>query len=111
MILVAGVHIHKDQGNITLNTHEQVVKVMGNAASQGADGFHLRGLPELDFKALSFGNVSQGVDTAYRNAVTIQIGGYAYAHIKNVSLLRVSTALNSREAFTCHDRPAGFSRT
>ena len=34
-------HIEQRQGSIPLNTHEQVVEVVGDTAGQGADGLHL----------------------------------------------------------------------
>jgi len=55
---VLGIRVHKHQGDIPLDTHEQVVKVMSNSAGKSADGLQLLGLLELRLKTLSFCNVA-----------------------------------------------------
>jgi hypothetical protein len=46
-VAVVGLLVEHDQGDVSLNAHQQVVEIMGDAPGQGADGLHLLGLPGL----------------------------------------------------------------
>ena len=67
------------QGYISLDAHQQVVEVMGNAAGQGADGFHFLGVDQLGLQMLFFllgfnpfsnvpGSIENNVSTPVRNS-------------------------------------------
>jgi hypothetical protein len=59
---MVAVSTQRYQRRVPLDSHEDVIEVMGNPAGQRADGFHLLGLLELGFKALRLGNVTDNRD-------------------------------------------------
>ena len=49
--------IQQHKGGMSLDTHEQIVEVVGDTPGQRTDGFHLLGLKKLRFQSLLVGNI------------------------------------------------------
>ena len=54
---LGGADLVLEQGEVAHDAGQHVVEIMGQAPGQGADGFHLLGLPQLLFLVLQLGDV------------------------------------------------------
>ena len=66
---VAGVSPGQDQSGQAHDIHEEVVKIMGNAAGQGADGLHFLVLADLFFHRLLVTDVAEHGKGAQKSAI------------------------------------------
>ena len=76
---VLAVDAGQDQSGQAHDIHEQVVKIVGNAAGQGADGLHFLVLPDLFFHRLLFTDVAEHGERAQEPAIFHQ-GHGAHDH-------------------------------
>ena len=75
-LLIVGMTVFRlqtHQRGISLNSHEYIIEVMGNAARQGADRLHFLGLLDLEFnlsffsfRIFSFGHIPQNASESDR---------------------------------------------
>ncbi len=54
------IDLQQHQRGVALNSHQQVIEIMGDSSRQGADCLHLLGFPELDFQLPVFRNILKG---------------------------------------------------
>ena len=63
-----------DQLQIAHHDHQQVVEVMGDAAGQLADRFHLLGLEVFAFKEPAIGDALAGAEDGFDSAIRSALG-------------------------------------
>jgi len=51
------IELHRHERGVSLDSHEQVVEIVGDASREGADRLQLLGLQELGFQSFAAGDV------------------------------------------------------